>query len=51
MDTLNDDYDTASEKLDDKYSAMATQFAEYTVLITAMENEFAALESIIDSDD
>ena len=51
LDTLNDDYDTASEKLDDKYSAMATQFAEYTVLITAMENEFAALESIIDSDD
>lgn len=51
LDTLNDEYDTASEKLDDKYDAMATQFAAYTVLITAMENDFAALEAIIDSDD
>lgn len=51
LNTLNDDYDDASETLDDKYSSMATQFAEYTVLITQMENEFSALESIIDSDD
>lgn len=51
LDTLNDDYDEASESLDDKYSQMSLQFAQYTVLITAMENEFAALEAIIDSDD
>ncbi len=51
LETLNDDYDTASEALDDKYTAMSTQFAEYTVLIDAMENDFAALEAIIDSDD
>lgn len=51
LETLNDDYDTASEALDDKYDAMSTQFAEYTVLISEMENEFAALEAIIDSDD
>ena len=51
LETLNDDYETASEALEEKYEAMATQFAEYTVLITSMENDFAALEAIIDSDD
>lgn len=51
VDTLNEDYDTASAKLDEKYELMATQFAAYTVIITQMENSFAALEAIIDSDD
>lgn len=51
VDTLNEDYDTASEKLDEKYVQMSTQFAAYTVIITQMENSFAALEAIIDSDD
>ena len=49
--TLEEDYEEASEALDEKYEALATQFAEYTVLITAMENDFAALEAIINSDD
>ena len=48
IDTLNDEYDAASDKLDEKYEQMATQFAEYTVLITEMENSFASLQMIID---
>ncbi len=51
LETLNDDYDTASESLDEKYQTMASQFAEYTVIINQMENEFASLQAIIDSDD
>ena len=50
LDTLTTDYETASEKLDAKYDAMTTQFAEYTTLITKMENSFASLKSIIDGD-
>ncbi len=48
LDTLESDYETASEKLDEKYEEMATQFAEYTVLITEMENSFASLKLIIE---
>jgi flagellar hook-associated protein 2 len=48
LDTLNSDYQTASDKLDEKYEQMATQFASYTVLITQMENDFASLQAIID---
>lgn len=51
VDTLEDDYDEQSEKLDEKYEAMATQFAEYTVIITEMENAFASLKLLIDGDD
>ena len=50
LDTLTTDYETASEKLDAKYDAMTTQFAEYTTLITQMENSFASLKSIIEAD-
>jgi flagellar hook-associated protein 2 len=48
LDTLDTDYQTASDKLDEKYDQMATQFASYTVLITQMENDFASLQAIID---
>ena len=51
LETLNDDYETASEALDEKYSQMSLQFADYTVIINQMENEFASLQAIIDSDD
>jgi len=51
LETLNDDYDTASDALDEKYESMSSQFAEYTVLINSMENDFASLQAIIDSDD
>jgi flagellar hook-associated protein 2 len=47
--TLSDDYDTASSKLDEKYTAMSTQFAAYTVLITQMENAFSSLKLLIDT--
>ena len=50
LDTLTSDYETASEKLDEKYDVMTEQFAAYTVLITKMENSFASLKSIIESD-
>lgn len=50
LDTLNSDYQTASDKLDEKYEQMATQFASYTVLITQMENDFSSLQSIIDGE-
>lgn len=50
LDTLNDDYESESEKLDEKYEQMAQQFADYTVIITAMENSFASLKAIIDSE-
>lgn len=50
LSTLTSDYETASEKLDEKYEQMASQFASYTVLITQMENDFASLQSIIDSE-
>jgi flagellar hook-associated protein 2 len=50
LDTLTTDYETASEKLDEKYDAMTTQFAEYTTLITQMENSFASLKLIIEGD-
>ena len=49
LDTLSDDYDAASDKLDEKYTAMSTQFAAYTVLITQMENSFASLKLLIDT--
>ena len=48
LDTLTTDYETASEKLDEKYQAMSEQFAAYTVLITQMENSFASLKLIIE---
>lgn len=51
IDTLTTDYETASEKLDEKYEAMTAQFAEYTALITQMENSFASLKLIIEGDD
>ena len=47
LETLKDEYQTASNKLDEKYEQMSTQFAAYTVLITQMENSFASLKSII----
>ena len=47
--TLSDDYDTASDKLDEKYTAMSAQFAAYTVLITQMENAFSSLKLLIDT--
>lgn len=51
LEDLNTDKEDAIEDIDDKYSEMALRFAEYTVIITQMENEFAALEAIIDADD
>ncbi len=51
LETLNDDYESASEALDEKYETMSTQFAAYTVIINQMENDFASLQAIIDGDD
>jgi len=51
LETLNDDHESESEKLDEKYEQMAQQFADYTVIITAMENSFASLKAIIDSEE
>jgi len=48
--TLEEDKETAIEKLDDKYDQMAQQFADYTVIITQMENQFASLQAIIDAE-
>lgn len=48
---LEEDLESAQETLDDKYTAMATQFAAYTVIITQMENAFASLKSLLDSDE
>lgn len=48
MSTLSSDYETASDKLDEKHEQMSTQLASYTVLITQMENSFASIKSIID---
>ncbi len=50
LDDLNDYYDEESERLDEKYAQLSEQYAAYTVLITEMENEFASLQAIIDSD-
>jgi flagellar hook-associated protein 2 len=50
LETLKENYESESEKLDEKYQQMAQQFADYTVIITAMENSFASLKAIIDSD-
>ena len=50
IDSLNDYYKTASDKLDEKYEQMSTQFAQYTVLITQMENSFSSLKMIIEGD-
>lgn len=50
LETLEDEYQTASDKLDEKYEQMSTQFAAYTVLITQMENSFASLKLLIDGD-
>ncbi|MFA6852599.1 MAG: flagellar filament capping protein FliD, partial [Bacilli bacterium] len=51
LETLNDDHESESEKLDEKYEQMAQQFADYTVIITSMENSFASLKAIIDSEE
>ncbi len=51
VDTLEEDKEEAIEKLDDKYSTMATQFADYTVIITQMELAFDSLEAIMSSDE
>lgn len=48
LNTLTTDYETASDKLDEKYDAMTAQFAAYTVLITQMETAFSSLQLIID---
>ena len=48
LDTLTTDYKTASEKLDEKYEQMTSQFASYTVLISQMETAFSSLKLIID---
>lgn len=51
VDSLEEEYEEESERLDDKYASMSAQFAAYTVIISQMESDFAALEAIIDSDD
>ena len=48
LETVKDEYQTASDKLDEKYEQMSTQFAAYTVLITQMENSFASLKLLIE---
>jgi flagellar hook-associated protein 2 len=48
LDNLTIDYKTASEKLDEKYEQMTSQFASYTVLISQMETAFSSLKLIID---
>ncbi len=50
LETLEDEYQTASDKLDEKYEQMSTQFAAYTVLITQMETAFSSLKLLIEGD-
>ncbi|AXX93428.1 flagellar hook protein FliD [Malaciobacter molluscorum LMG 25693] len=45
--TLNDEKEKAISKLDTKYSTMASQFAEYTAIITKMESSFSGLQLMI----
>lgn len=47
--TLEEEKETAIERLDDKYYQMELQFAATTALITQMEAEFAGLQSMIES--
>ncbi|RXJ95053.1 flagellar hook protein FliD [Malaciobacter molluscorum] len=44
---LTEEKDAAIEKLDSKYNTMALQFAEYTAIITRMENSFSGLQLMI----
>lgn len=50
LETLEEYYEEEAERLDEKYSQLAQQFADYTVIINQMEQEFASLQAIIDSD-
>lgn len=49
--SLEEEKETATEKLDEKYSQMSQEFASATVLITQMENDFASLQAIINAED
>ncbi|WP_320034043.1 flagellar filament capping protein FliD [Halarcobacter sp.] len=48
LEDLNDDLESETERLDTKYAQMAQQFAQYTVIITEMENSFNSLKMIMD---
>lgn len=48
LDELNDSFDQETERIDNRYQSMASQFAEYTVIITQMQNAFASLQLIMD---
>lgn len=50
IDELEEEYEEESDRLDEKYEQMSEQFAAYTVIITEMENAFASLQLIIDSE-
>ena len=45
--TLEKEKEKAVEKLDDKYSQLANQFAAYTALITQFESSFSGLKMMI----
>lgn len=45
---LNDNLDEETERLDTKYQQLADQFAQYTVIISQMENSFKSLQLIMD---
>ena len=47
---LEEEKEQATQRLDEKYAQMSQEFADATVLITQMENEFASLQAIIDAD-
>jgi flagellar hook-associated protein 2 len=48
---LEEEKEQATESLDTKYAQMAQEFSDATVAITQMENDFAALKSIIGEDE
>ncbi len=50
LENLEDDYEYQEERITEKYELLSAQFAEYTTIITQMENEFSALEAIIASE-
>lgn len=45
---LNDSLDDETERIDTKYQQLADQFAQYTVIISQMENSFKSLQLIMD---
>jgi flagellar hook-associated protein 2 len=45
---LNDNLEDETDRIDTKYQQLADQFAQYTVIISQMENSFKSLQLIMD---